>query len=300
MFSLSKGMTFLFLPPGIFILLALLSTLLSTLALRRLTRHTPGRRLIQSSIVVLAVSALSLYALSIEPVSELLLRPLEQAHPPLMLTSDAAPSSAFPSADSISVADAAAADAIVVLGAGTVSRSPEEGEGPAPGVETLKRLSFAYRIHRISGLPLITSGGPPLAAPKASPKGQPPAATIPPVTTAGAAMKGYLIALGADPRAVKTEETSRNTYENAAHIAETYNPAKVILVTSAYHMPRSVWVFQQVGLQVHPAPTDYKADADGYNLWSFFPRMDSLDNSYKALHEYMGILYYLLIYEKKG
>ena len=71
MFSLSKGMTFLFLPPGIFILLALLSTLLSTLALRRLTRHTPGRRLIQSSIVVLAVSALSLYALSIEPVSEL-------------------------------------------------------------------------------------------------------------------------------------------------------------------------------------------------------------------------------------
>lgn len=284
MFSLSKLMTFLFLPPGIFVLLLLITVLLLAFALRRIELNTPGRRLIRSSMVVSALIAVLLYALAVEPVSELLLRPLEEAYPPFVLNSDPMPADA---AD----ADVAGADAIVILGAGTVSRSPEEGGRTAPGVETLKRLSFAYRIHRVTGLPMITTGGSPLAAPKASSNGQPGTDT-----TAGAAMGRYLIALGADPQAVKTEESSRNTYENAAYVAETYNPSKVILVTSAYHMPRSVWVFQQIGVQVRPAPTDYKADADGYNLWSFFPTMDTLDDSYKALHEYVGIVYYLLLH----
>lgn len=289
MFSISKVMTFLFLPPGLLIVLILVTILLISLALRRGAAQLsasrgspqPGRRLLQSAVTLLALAAALLYTLSIEPVSELLLRPLERAHPPLA-----------PAADTGSIS-AAGADAIVVLGAGTVSHSPEEEGHSAPGVETLKRLSFAYRIHRISGLPIITTGGPPLAA-SGSPSAADQAAADPETLNAGDAMGRYLIALGASPDAVKTEQTSRNTYENAAHIAEKYAPEQIILVTSAYHMPRSVWVFRQIGLQVQPAPTDYKADSDGYNLWSFFPTMDSFDDSYKALHEYVGIVYYLL------
>ncbi len=278
MFSVSKVMTFLFLPPGLFILIILATILLLSLALRR-----DGVRLIKTALIVLVLTAVLLYTLSIEPVSEILLHPLERAHPPLVLNSDAAPASTPGSAESIS-ADSMSADAIIVLGGGTVSHSPEEGGRTAPGVETQKRLSFAYRIHRITGLPLITTGGPPLAASNSRAG----------VRNAGAAMGRYLVALGASPESVNTEETSRNTYENALHVAEQFGPENAILVTSAYHMPRSVWVFQQIGLQVHPAPTDYKSDADGYNLWSFFPTMDSLNDSYKALHEYVGIVYYLL------
>lgn len=305
MFNVSKAMTFLFLPPGLIVLIILATILLLSLALRRqrtqqtspqhdqqLRRPQPGERLIQTAIVLLALAAVLLYTLSTEPVSELLLRPLERAHPPLVLNSDAGPASSPPSAGSISADSMSAAavesvvdaDAIIVLGAGTVSHSPEEGGRTAPGVETQKRLSFAYRIHRITGLPLITTGGPPLATTNSQPS----------APNAGAAMGRYLIALGASPDFVKTEETSRNTYENALHVVEQFGPENAILVTSAYHMPRSVWVFQQRGLQVRPAPTDYKADADGYNLWSFFPTMGSLNDSYKALHEYVGIVYYLL------
>ncbi|MDZ7792879.1 MAG: YdcF family protein [Spirochaetia bacterium] len=228
--------------------------------------------------------------LSIEPVSELLLRPLEQAHPPLLLEaalgagtneeSGTRANAQFP-AQYIEL-NSIEADAIVVLSGGTVTRSPEEGGRASPGAETLKRLSFGYRIHRASGLPIISTGGTPLSAGAGEAE-----------VAAGEAMGHYLEALGADPEAIYTEEASRNTFENAALVADKYNYQKVILVTSAYHMPRSVWVFRQFGLQVVPAPTDYKIDDDGYNLWSFFPSMGSLHDSYRALHEYVGIVYYL-------
>lgn len=260
MFTVSKALTFLLLPPGIFLLLSLTTLLLLFLALRALSgekekpvaaRLKAGTRLTRTAAILAALLAAGLYTLSIEPVSELLLRPLEQAHPPVQ------------SIDTASVE----ADAIVVLSGGTVTHSPEEEGRASPAAETLKRLTFAYRLHLASGLPIVTSGG--------------------------AGMGRYLIALGADPEGVSTEEASRNTFENAALVAEHYDHQRVILVTSAYHMPRSVWVFQQSGLQVVPAPTDYKIDADGYKLWSFFPNMDSFHDSYRALHEYVGIVYYL-------
>ena len=269
MFSVSKALTFLFLPPGIFVFLSLATLLLLLLALRALRGAAPskvGTRLTRTAAILTALLAAGLYTLSIEPVSELLLRPLEQAHPPVQ---------------SIDIGSVEA-NAIVVLSGGTVTRSPEEEGRASPAAETLKRLSFAYRLHLASGLPIITSGGTPLSASGSGAE-----------VAAGEAMGRYIVALGADPEAVYTEEASRNTFENAALIAEQYDHQRVILVTSAYHMPRSVWVFQQIGFQVLPAPTDYKIDADGYNLWSFFPSMGSFHDSYRALHEYVGIVYYL-------
>ncbi|MCF7914623.1 MAG: YdcF family protein [Spirochaetaceae bacterium] len=288
MFSVSKVLTFLLLPPGIFLAVSLTALLLLLLSLRQEKRKTgtasrkAGSRLTRIATILMALLAAGLYTLSIEPVSELLLRPLEQAQPPLLL-GPATPGAQYMDIDSVQ------ADAIVVLSGGTVTRSPEEGGRAAPGAETLKRLSFGYRIHRASGLPLISTGGTPLSA---------GADETFPLPSAGAAMGRYLIALGADPEAVFTEETSRNTLENAALVAEKYDHQKVILVTSAYHMPRSVWIFKQMGFQVVPAPTDYKIDGDGYNPWSFFPSMDSLHDSYRALHEYAGIVYYLWQHEE--
>ncbi len=303
MFSISKIVTYIFLPPGIFVVLILISLVLLLFTLRILkpgshkthkgshpntsaeTRPntSPGARTVQFVIILLTLSGISLYLLSIEPVSELLLRPLEEAHPPLSLGSAHSRHT-----DAIDTSGAGqnimSADAIVVLGGGTVSRSPEEGGAAAPGVETLKRLSFAYRLHRITGLPIITTGGTPLSA-RTDRAHQ---------ISAGSAMGRYLIALGAEPQAIRTEESSRNTFENATLVSEKYAPGKVVLVTSAYHIPRSVWVFEHIGLQVLPAPTDYKIDKDGYNVWSFFPTIGALHDSYRALHEYVGILYYVV------
>ena len=310
MFSVSKVLTFLLLPPGIFLLVSLTALLLLFLSLRQEKRKTAkasrktGTRLTRIATVLMALLAAGLYTLSIEPVSELLLRPLEQAQPPLLLKAAldadnttneglAAPSTQYIDIDSVQ------AEAIVVLSGGTISRSPEEEGRASPGAETLKRLSFGYRIHRASGLPIISTGGTPLSAGAGGGDrpggkgGTEDAENSTSVPSAGHAMSRYLVALGADPEAVYAEKASRNTFENAALVAEKYDHQMVILVTSAYHMPRSVWIFRQMGFQVVPAPTDYKIDGDGYNLWSFFPRMGSLHDSYRALHEYVGIVYYL-------
>ncbi|MFO7731714.1 MAG: YdcF family protein [Spirochaetia bacterium] len=298
MFSVSKVLTFLLLPPGLFFLLSLTVLMLLFLFLRSKKRKTgaaspmAGTRLTRTAAVLTTLLAAGLYTLSIEPVSELLLLPLEQAHPPLLLEAALGAAAATNEGSAAAGAkyldiDSVQADAIVVLSGGTVTRSPEEGGRASPGTETLKRLIFGYRIHRASGLPIISTGGTPLSA------GTRGADETLPLPSAGAAMGRYLVALGADPEAVYTEEASRNTFENAALVADHYDHQKVILVTSAYHMPRSVWVFKQLGFQVVPAPTDYKIDADGYNPWSFFPNMGSFHDSYRALHEYAGIVYYL-------
>src|SRR6056297_2851208 len=293
MFSVSKVFTFLLLPPGLFLLFSLTILLLLFLSLRQEKSKTgaasrkAGTRLTRTAAILTALLAAGLYILSIEPVSELLLRPLEQAHPPLLLGEASIDQNSFE------------ADAIVVLSGGTVTHSPEEGGQASPSAETLKRLSFGYRIHRASGLPIISTGGTPLSAGAGGGDrpggkgGTEDAENSTSVPSAGHAMSRYLVALGTDPEAVYAEKASRNTFENAALVAEKYDHQMVILVTSAYHMPRSVWIFKQMGFQVVPAPTDYKIDGDGYNLWSFFPSMDSLHDSYRALHEYVGILYYL-------
>ena len=65
---------------------------------------------------------------------------------------------------------------------------------------------------------------------------------------------------------------------------------KVILVTSAYHMPRSVLLFERAGMHVIPYPTDYKTDKDlVLDPFAFVPNIDCLYKSTVALKEYIGI-----------
>jgi uncharacterized SAM-binding protein YcdF (DUF218 family) len=66
-------------------------------------------------------------------------------------------------------------------------------------------------------------------------------------------------------------------------------------------MPRSVFCFEQNGISVIPAPTDYKcARGQRYDIFSFLPSMDSLGNAHLALHEYVGLLFYRLIYRGRA
>jgi uncharacterized SAM-binding protein YcdF (DUF218 family) len=70
-------------------------------------------------------------------------------------------------------------------------------------------------------------------------------------------------------------------------------PLKVVVVTSARHMPRSVKVFEKSGIEFFPAPTDFGADAE--YVWearSFIPTAEALDGTTRALHEYYGLAAY--------
>ncbi|BCD67209.1 YdcF family protein [Nitratiruptor sp. YY09-18] len=90
------------------------------------------------------------------------------------------------------------------------------------------------------------------------------------------------------------EGNSKDTYENARFTRELFTKwgikkPQIILVTSAFHMPRSYYLFRYFGFGIETAKTDYKLDRDP-DIWDYLPRMDNYHASYYALHEYLGLL----------
>jgi len=118
----------------------------------------------------------------------------------------------------------------------------------------------------------------------------------------------FLLGIMGVPReAVLLETESRSTYENAVacrDILKERGFRRVVLVTSAAHMPRSVGVFKRLGIEVIPAPTGYTATQgdvgismpkDLYHLLiSILPDADNLKTTTRMLKEYVGIFIYKL------
>lgn len=101
------------------------------------------------------------------------------------------------------------------------------------------------------------------------------------------------------------ETESRNTYENATNthqILAEKGIDRIVLVTSAMHMPRAVCLFEKQGFDVIPAPTDYNiTQADWDRLWepslttqlfNLLPSVGNLSDTTAALKEYIGIVIY--------
>jgi len=215
--------------------------------------------------IVLIASIAILYTFSIEPVSDGLIFPLENRYPPL---------SEMPTKDTV--------DYIVVLGGGIIPKSPEENNLGSLHSDALKRTHYAARVHRESGIPVIVAGGKPLFSSEAE--------------SESAVAARVLAQSGVAPQMVQQESESRNTWENAANLKNLYDADSIILVTSAYHMLRSVQSFRDNGIECIPAPTDYKVARVPYDLLSFLPNPFYLSNSYRALKEYVGIVYYYFRY----
>lgn len=163
-------------------------------------------------------------------------------------------------------------DVIVVLGGGSYNT----------GVlteDSFKRILTGFVLQRRLNVPIILSGGSAIS-----------------VLPESEIMKNVLIELGVDKSKIYTDVNSRDTLGNAfftKKICRERNFNKVILVTSAYHMPRSVLTFRSAGIDVIPYPTDFKMDKR-YNLYSYFPKMNVLQDSTKAIREYIGLAGYYL------
>ena len=77
----------------------------------------------------------------------------------------------------------------------------------------------------------------------------------------GSEIGKFFVDSGIEPSRIVIENLSRNTYENAMFTKPLVNPNpqdKWLLVTSAYHMPRSVGVFRKAGFDVVPYPVDFR------------------------------------------
>lgn len=104
-----------------------------------------------------------------------------------------------------------------------------------------------------------------------------------------------LTALGVDRTRLILENRSRNTYENAQFSREMADPKPGetwLLVTSAFHMPRSVGLFRKAGFDVVPWPVDYRTSGEeGIGLFRDNPA-DSLQTATMAIREWIGLAAY--------
>ena len=122
-------------------------------------------------------------------------------------------------------------------------------------------------------------------------------------------MSTILQLLDVPEEAILLEGNSVNTMENAEFsrpILEEQNVKTILLVTSAMHMPRSVYLFEQQGFEVIPAPTDYTLTQNDWEnlthpswetlLLGLVPDAGSLSETSNALKEYFGMIVYRLLY----
>ncbi len=98
--------------------------------------------------------------------------------------------------------------------------------------------------------------------------------------------------IGIDEDDIMIESESRDTKDQAHFIKLIVDNDPFILVTSAFHMPRSMALFKKLGMEPSPAPAVYlTGKKKGLNLSSFFPSTSALRKSELAFHEYLGILW---------
>lgn len=98
---------------------------------------------------------------------------------------------------------------------------------------------------------------------------------------------------GLDMARVRLEDGSRNTRENAQQVAQLLGERcqkPWLLVTSAWHMPRSMAEFEAAGCKVTPYPVDFRT-GDSTSLTEY-SLAHSLLRWQTALHEWLGLLVY--------
>jgi uncharacterized SAM-binding protein YcdF (DUF218 family) len=97
---------------------------------------------------------------------------------------------------------------------------------------------------------------------------------------------------GVDEADIIMESDSLDTKDQARLIKPIVGDSRFVLVTSAYHMPRSMAMFRKAGMNPVPAPTGHLARKKRrLTIGSFFPDALSLERSEAALHEYLGIVW---------
>jgi len=96
---------------------------------------------------------------------------------------------------------------------------------------------------------------------------------------------------------VELENRSRDTVENARFtraIADPKPGERWLLVTSAYHMPRSIGAFRQAGFAVEAYPVDWRTRGTS-DLWRPFTNLgDGIRRTDTAAREWVGLLAYRL------
>lgn len=104
--------------------------------------------------------------------------------------------------------------------------------------------------------------------------------------------KQELEAIGFDTTGMIFEDKSANTIENAINTKELIQPNpedKWVLMTSAFHMPRSVGLFRKAGWSVIPYPVDYHTPGR-YEPYFFIGLKNNLTAWQYAIREWASMI----------
>lgn len=182
----------------------------------------------------------------------------------------------------VQVAAAPKADAIVVLGGALTGAQPPERPNMAMG-SSADRVWQAAALYRAGKAPWVI-----VAAGERHPE--------PGLQIEAEAITEMLLALGVPRERILAEGKSQTTRENAANtraIATGLSARRVLLVTSAQHLPRAVRVFEDewkgTGLSVIPFAADVTADDENFTLSVLIPSVEALRYVTRTLKEYAGL-----------
>ena len=214
-----------------------------------------GRRLMVLSVLVLAVCGFS-------PLGNWLLYPLESRFPPW----DAA---------------RGAPDGIIILGGSIDADLSVAHGGAVVRSEADRIIAAAVLARRYPNARILFTGG---------------SANLLSNDAKEADYAGALFeSLGVAKARLTMERRSRNTQENVEFSKAMVAPKsgeRWLLVTSAFHMPRSVGLFRKAGFAVEPYPVDWRVGGKS-DLLAFFPVADDgLGRTEIALREWMGLIAY--------
>lgn len=206
----------------------------------------------------------ALIVCAIFPVGVLLLSPLEQRFPP--------PPANMPPPYGI-----------IILG-GAITEDMSAAHGQVIFGDGAARLTEAAILARRYPLArIVYTGG--------------SASFTPTTSTEAEEAKTLLVALGVDPERITIETRSRNTDENARFTAAMVAPKPDqtwLIVTSAWHIPRSMGLFRKAGFNVVAYPVDYHAFGDRRDFRLNRDPARGLMLFEAGVHEWIGLAAYHL------
>nr|WP_210277759.1 YdcF family protein [Microvirga lupini] len=186
------------------------------------------KRLRRFGIGLSLVFTMTTIALGLLPVASYLLLPLEERFPPFQ-------------------DDGRPVDGIILLG-GAVEASDSKTRGQIVANESAERVLDTIQLaHRYPAARILISGG--------------GGAVFADGAAEAPIIADYFKSIAIDPARLLVEHRSRTTAENAVYSQELAKPQageRWLLVTSAWHMPRAVGVFETVGFPVTPYPVDFR------------------------------------------
>jgi uncharacterized SAM-binding protein YcdF (DUF218 family) len=220
------------------------------------------RRFRRVGATLATIAALTALVAGLSPISSFLLLPLENRFP------------AFQD-------DGKPVTGIILLG-GSVEAAKSVSRGALIANEAAERLLATIALaHRYPQARILISSGSGTLL-----RNEPAEAPI---------IAAYFNTIGIDAGRIAIEDQSRTTFENAVLsrlLADPKPGERWLLVTSAWHMPRSVGVFRKAGFPVVAYPVDYRT---GGTLWDqdvFASASEGLRRIDVGMKEWVGLAAY--------